>query len=361
MTDADLTRPALDDPSGPRTTLRISGPADLLDALPRMFGYLPAHSAVLVALRPPRGRIALTLRVDLPRRDGEAGCARLLAGHAQRAGATSAVLVVYDERTDGGGELWRGASLARAMRTALRRRGGVRLDDALSVRGGRWRSLMCLEQGCCPPAGQPLRGPDAPSSAAVALAAQGAAVLPDRAALVASVAGPAGERWHHLREAQDATASALAARIESGTALEEVRAETVARFRAAAEAGLPAPPLADRDAARLTVGLVDIAARDEVLSWAAEPDTDALLALLLDLTRRAVPPFDAPVATTLAWLAHARGDGTLANVAVDRALDSDPDYSLARLVAAGLAAGLHPDHVRGVSRETRRAPDGTFT
>ena len=87
-----------DGPAGGSAVVRIGGPGDLLDALPRMLGYVPTGSAVLVALRPPRGRVALTMRVDLPVRRHEGSCARLLAGHAQRAGATSAVLVIYEPK-----------------------------------------------------------------------------------------------------------------------------------------------------------------------------------------------------------------------------------------------------------------------
>ena len=77
--------------------IRVSGPADLLDALPRMLGYRPADSLVLVALRPPRSRIGLTIRIDLPPPEGAAACAGMLAGHAERNGATSAILVLYDD------------------------------------------------------------------------------------------------------------------------------------------------------------------------------------------------------------------------------------------------------------------------
>ncbi|MGZ4593475.1 MAG: DUF4192 family protein, partial [Actinomycetes bacterium] len=154
MTDAELTRRSFLDPAGARTTLRISGPEDLLDALPRMLDFVPTRSAVLVALRPPRGRVALTMRIDLPLRPQEVASARHLAGHAQRAGATSAILVVYDDWHDG--RRWRGAALTRAVRVALRERGGLRLSDALAVDAGRWRSLLCSDNGCCPPAGRPL-------------------------------------------------------------------------------------------------------------------------------------------------------------------------------------------------------------
>lgn len=350
MTDADVTRPTHHE-AAPARTFRISGPEDLLDVLPRMLGYVPSHSAVLVALRPPRGRVLLTLRVDLPARSAEASCARLLAGHAQRAGATSAVLVLYDDSAASvSGTRWRGASLTREVRSALRSRGGVRLSDALAVCGGRWRSLLCPDEGCCPPVGRALRSSEDPSAAGVALAAEGAGVLPDREALVASVAAPVGPRCSDLLDLYERVASQLAVRVESGAAVAELRAETVALFGSAVEQAAQGVPQSDAAAARLVVGLTDVTARDTVLGWTAREDTDGLLALLLDLAGRAVEPYDAPVVTALAWVAHARGDGTLANIAVDRALRSDPDYSMAHLVAAGLEAGLHPQHIREVSR-----------
>jgi hypothetical protein len=331
--------------------VRIGGPGDLLDALPRMLGYVPTDSAVLVALRPPRGRVTLSMRVDLPDRRHEISCARLLAGHAQRVGATSAVLVIYDDRPAPSAHQWRGASLAREVRAALRQRGGLRLTDAVVVSEGRWRSLLCKDTGCCPHEGQPLRDDSRPSAAVAALVADGAVALPSRAALAASVSGPSGPAAAELARLQAAAAEKLAARMEAGEPVAEVRAETVALFRAALDRSPSAQLLSDEGAARLLAGLVDIGARDVVLGWAGEQDTERLLALLLMLAPRAVDPLEAPVLTALAWVAYARGDGTLANIAVERALASDPGYTMARLVASGLDAGLHPEHVRAVSRE----------
>ncbi len=337
--------------SADRPLLRISGPGDLLDVLPRMLGYVPRHSAVLVALRPPRSRLVMTMRVDLPPARQEAVCARVMAGHAQRAGATSAVLVVYDDRPGGGGP-WRGASFTRAMRVALRQRGGLRLDDALAVRDGRWRSLLCRDEGCCPPTGLSLRAPDDVSAAAAALALEGAAALPDREALVASLAAPTGERAERLAR--------LFVRL-TGWALDP--ASALRAFSAAVEDRRDGRSPSDEQAARLVLSLADFGVRDAVLSRAAEPDTDALLALLIDLAAVATPPFDPPPLATLAWVAYARGDGTVANIAVERVLSSDPTYSLGLLIASGLDAGLHPSHLREVSRAVGRelasAPDGT--
>jgi hypothetical protein len=338
--------------------IRISGPGDLLDALPRMLGYVPTDSAVLVALRPPRSRVTLTMRVDLPPRSQEAGCARLLAGHAQRAGATAAVLVIYDDRPRSATGR-RGASLMREVRTALRQRGRLRLADAVVVREGRWRSLLCRDQRCCPPEGQPLRDAAQPSALAAALVAEGAAALPSRAALVASLAAPSGSAAADLARLQSGAADELAARIEAGESVTDVRTETIELFRAALTGPLAGDPPSDALAARLLAGLADIGARDVVLGWAGDPDTDGLLALLLALAPRAVDPFEAPVLTALAWVAYARGDGSLANIAVERALSSDPGYPMAQLVASGLESGLHPRHVRAVSRDVAREAGGS--
>jgi hypothetical protein len=362
MTDARSSETAGDEPmddAGPGAdsatlTVRISGPGDLLDALPRMIGFVPAASAVLVALRPPRGRVTLTMRVDLPVRRQEASTARLLAGHAQRAGATSAVLVIYDDRPPPVGRRWPGASLTREVRAALRNNGALRLEDAVLVSNGRWRSLMCKDPSCCPADGRPLREPSRPSAFTAELVARGAMALPSRAALIASVAGPSGPAAAAIARLQAVAAEELADRMEAGEPVDVVRAETVALFRAALVASAAWAPLSDKCVARLLAGLVDIGARDVVLGWAGEQDTDDLFSLLLALAARAVEPLDAPVLTALAWVAYARGDGGLANVAVERALSSDPDYTMALLVASGLDAGLHPKYVRAVSREVGR-------
>lgn len=330
--------------------IRVSGPADLLDALPRMLGYRPADSLVLVALRPPRSRIALTIRIDLPPPEGAVACAGMLAGHAERNGATSAILILYDDAADPGRrDPWR-AGLVEAVRAELTGR-GMALTDALLVSRGRWRSWLCDDPRCCPPAGRPLRPDDQPSAFAAALAVEGKRALPDREALARSVGPPGPELRAVMEPALARVADALARRVAAGEALADVRAETVATFAGVLRRYPRHPHLEPDEAARMLLGLVDVQARDEVLGWAARPDTDALLALLIELTRRAVPPDDAPAASALAWVAYARGDGTLANVALDRALGSDPGYSMARLVREGLDRGIHPRYLRQVSRE----------
>jgi len=107
--------------------------------------------------------------------------------------------------------------------------------------------------------------------------------------------------------------------------------------------------LAASELADLAVGLLDIRMRDAVLVRAAD-DSEALLSLLLTIARATVPPDDAPVCTLLAVTAWVRGDGALANIALDRAQATDPAYSLATLIRIGLDRAVPP---REVSRWLR--------
>jgi hypothetical protein len=67
-----------------------------------------------------------------------------------------------------------------------------------------------------------------------------------------------------------------------------------------------------------------------------------------------VPPSDAHVCALVAWVAYARGEGALANVALDRALAGQPDHSLALLLRSCLDAGLPPGEIRSMARATEQ-------
>ena len=62
-----------------------------------------------------------------------------------------------------------------------------------------------------------------------------------------------------------------------------------------------------------------------------------------DLTRLAPAGYIAGPASLLAFTAWQHGDGALANVALDRALADDDEYSMAQLLRQVLAAGASPD------------------
>ncbi len=104
--------------------------------------------------------------------------------------------------------------------------------------------------------------------------------------------------------------------------------------------------LSDESAARLGWALTDLEVRDRAMGLGVGPTAAAAEALWTELVRRLPAPLDAAPATLLAATAWARGDGTTAGIALDRALGSQPAYALARLLEQGLAAGLPPAAVR---------------
>ena len=70
------------------------------------------------------------------------------------------------------------------------------------------------------------------------------------------------------------------------------------------------------------------------------------LRLLLNLTRLARRGYVAAPATLLAFAAWQCGNGALANVALDRALDDDLRYSLAHIIREAVNCGTPPSMAR---------------
>jgi len=326
-------------------TARLSGPGEILAALPSLCGFPPTESLVALSLRGPRKRIGLTARVDLPDPADEREVAAMCADRMQADGAAHVVLAVYSDRG-------RRPALVDAVRDACAER-RTAVFEALHVERGRWSSYSCAGP-CCPPGGTPL--PTATPALALIeaeAAASGRVVLASRDELVRSVAPPAPPlRALAGRQVEQAAEHWARDRRENGLAASRRATLALARdLLDAVEAGRDVEPA---DGCRLAVGLSDVRARDE-LATLLLTRSDELLSLLLQVARQVPPPHDAPVCTLLAWVAHARGDGALANVALDRALDGTPDYALALLLRTALDAGVLPDEVRALARATRDA------
>ena len=231
----------------------------------------------------------------------------------------------------------------------------VEVLDAYLSRGTRWWSYLCTDTRCCPAAGTELT--DGTSAAAGVLAAEavwrGSATMPDRAALVASiepdavaVAAAAAATLEEVGRIGDA--SWLADTSWSPEAVLELARSLLGRYRAGR------PGISGGQAARLRAGLRDVLVRDEIATWGLDPDPEGLLSLLTDLAR-ACPPEDAAAACTLlAWVAYLHGNGSLANVALDRALAVEGDYSMALLLDDALDRALPPTAIRYITDSVAR-------
>ena len=321
---------------------RLSGPGEILAVLPSLCGFPPQESLVLLSLRGPRKRLGLTARVDLPGPSGEDDLAALCAYRMAGDGASWVVVAVLT----GHGRRER---LVDAVGDALHDR-GIGVLEALHVSDGRWTSYTC-EAACCPTAGTPV--PAAPPVLGLVQAEQvatGRVVLPSREDLVSSLAPPAllaaAAAEQHLEQAAQAW---LRSRAEHGAVA--ARRSTLDHVQALLDRVAAGTPVGPVDAAVVTVGLADLQARDAVATLILTREQE-LLSLLVQVARQVVAPADAPVCTLVAWTAYARGDGALANVALDRALAGQPDYSLALLLRSCLDGGVHPDEVRSLARGT---------
>lgn len=324
----------------PAEVIRVSSPASLLAAVPVLLKFEPSEpSIVVIGTVPPCSAVAVALRYDI----GSLRCAAALARHAASLlgaqGITSACAVGY-----GPAEV---VTLAADALRAQFAETGIAVPELLRVQDNRYWSYVCTDPVCCPPDGTPFDPKAHPITRKYA-----DRVLASRDALAATVAPVTGEAAESMRKATRAArrrASRLAARAGKSER---------ARRRALREAGLQAVAGAitlyrsggrlesHKDAAWLAMSLESLQVRDDAWSRMLPEHRQAHLQLWTDLTTLARPGYaDAP-ASLLAFCAWQDGDGALANVALDRALADNPDYSMASLIRDALDAGAPPSMAR---------------
>ena len=327
-------------------SLGVGSPAALLAVVPHLLGFAPEDSLVVLGAGPPRGRIHVTFRFDLPdppAPDATAAIAAHTVTLLSRQELTMAVVIGY-----GPGPLV--TPLADALRHAAAEI-GLELRDVLRVDEGRYWSYLCREPSCCPAEGVPFDTAAHPAGAA--MATSGREVLTSRDALAATIApvtGPAAEAMERETRRVERIAATFIA-TTTGTDLP-------ARGRPVTDRGLKAVQAAITtyreggsiegagQFAWLTFVLASLRVRDD--AWARmDPDhRDAHLRLWTDLTRRAQPGYIAAPASLLAFTAWQTGNGALANLALDRALADDPGYSMAQLLRDVIDTGAPPSMAR---------------
>lgn len=353
--DADLLSGRPPGPLG----VRIRDIGEIAAGLPHLLGFRPQESVVLLSLGGVSGRrVGLTVRADIPQPEHNRELARLLSRSLSTDNPDSALVLVVSETADDeylGNRALPHHDLVGEMCRALSRL-AVPVGDVVLVRDGRWWSYDCPDHCCDPGAGTPL--PAGVTELEVAAIATGTVVEPDRDALVARITGPPGGD----RGAMAAACARVA--VEFSAAVRDVGPEAVAAesWVAVRDAAARCRPgagglLPDEEVARVVWGLRDGEVRDQALGLALGRDAAAAEQLWTECTRRAPAPLDAAPATLLAVCAWLRGDGALANVALTRALDSEPGYGLAGLLARALAACVTPADLRALLSEARDRPD----
>jgi hypothetical protein len=312
--------------------VRLDGPDELVQAVPYLLGFHPAESLVLVGLR--AARVTVTMRVDLGAEPAALVADRLVAA-LDSAGADEAVAVVYSERWPAD-EARPFLDLVAAVGVTAVQHGIALIDGYLVSAGRRW-SYRCADESCCPSDGVPVT--DVPGVFAAHATVAGLVALPSREDVVAQL-DPVPDRAR-LEDRIGAQVSAAVQAGLDGRLASHVRSVKRAIFAAARLADRGAAPVTDEVVARFGVALADLGIRDSV--WMAVDDGRLSgQSLWRDLARRLPPPYDAGPLFLVGWAAWRAGNGTLACIAAERAVHSDPGYSAADLLLAAVHRGVDP-------------------
>jgi hypothetical protein len=317
----------------PTARVTLHTPTDLLAAVPYLLGFHPADSVVVVGLSGTR--VLFTARADLPPPQAPPDLASALASQFAEVLAgqrvDTALVIGYGDGTAVTGTVF-------VLRDILRGH-GVPVGEMLRAHGGRYWSYLCESVQCCPAEGTPYDVTRTEVAAAATYAGQVA--LPDRAALERSLAPVEGAERRAMERATEQAAGDLAGGLEPAGDRRRAGARALAlAVRRHTDGGR----LTDDELARLTLLLVHTDVRD--LCWAritvAGDRLQAHVELWRDVTRRARADLVAAPATLLGYATWRGGNGALAWIAVQRALEADPAYSLARLLGEALDRALPP-------------------
>jgi hypothetical protein len=330
-----------------KNVVRISAPSDLICTITAMLGFRPRNSVVIICVSDEGRRLGLVMRFDLVVETEPHRFADIVAQRIAMADADAAFIVVFSDQPCDGSR----SGVARLPHLELV--GAVMdttrvLEAILTADDDRWWSYLCDDEpGCgCGSGGVVDWRSASATSVAAAYAMAGHAPLPDREAVTRSVALVLD------RSARQAARTAIAAELQRHRQVARVSRRVAIRSllgQLLEQRVDPRALLSDADVVTFAALTDDVVVRDEVLVRAADPDVaEEIVGLLRDLAQRVPPPYDAPLCTMLAWVAYSCGDGVIANIALERALASDPKYSLALLTQDALDRQVPPRLLRAV-------------
>lgn len=318
---------------------QLNRPGALIAAVPAVLGFAPEKSLVLVTII--GGEMGAVLRVDLS--EGFFSALPDALGHlsdmAAAADADAAIAVIVDEQSIDCpmcADLYRDVSdeLGEALSDHGIELFAVHVVDRVAA-GGRWH---CADG--CGNAGVV----EDPESSPVTMAAvlDGRRLYARRADLVEVVAVTDARRAEALRPVIEKRSAAVDYR---GRPDSEVR-DDVEHAVACATGSSEGAPLPDDDVVRLACAVADSRVRDTLYALAVGQHAAAAESAWASLTRTLPAPWRVEALVLLAFSAYARGDGPLAGVALQAALEVDSAHRMAGMLDAALQAGMRPDRIR---------------
>lgn len=317
-------------------------PLEIVEALPRLIGYVPHRSLLLVAMGSPENpdgplRMRTAARFDLPTSQEDAAgltdAVRHVLTEGPLRGTPCLLAVLWDERLDL--PIEQAEQIASAVVGWTHAHTTTRVHTLVTVTAQKVLGWTHEEHGPVP-VSRPRQ--ETTSVLQTELVADGRAAAADRDALGASILPteharpldqdmPAPEQmqqvWHRLLTHDAVPTSDL-----------HVLAAAVTDQYTGSAIGSRILGLGEGDPNGLDLGpSLTMAQRFRMLSH-------------LRATCRSVIVTGADLHAVTALTAWSVGDGTLANLAVDHALHLDAHHRMAALVASALRAGIDPPPVR---------------
>ncbi len=339
-----------DDDGAPYDTERVSvsGPGGLVAALPGLLGFVPEDSMVLVLLGgETRKDMVAALRQDL---------SALLAHPAALVDVVrrlrvmreteefDVLVVLVDGEWDGDEPEACHELLVDALLDGL---DGSPIEIAGAVVASAVRAdAPWAEVGC---GGRRGTVPDPGASALTAAhVLRGRTVHGSRAEIEALLEQDGPAERDALFDQIGRCAGAVFTRRQFGgdEALRDEFAAVVAAVETVARGDDPLP----EQAARVALALGCTPVRDAAMGLTMGERAAAACRLWALLARRLDGVLRAEASALFAFGAYAKGDGTVAGVGVDAALDARPGHVLASLLDEALQVGIHPARVREIGR-----------
>ncbi|MBU3643539.1 MAG: DUF4192 domain-containing protein [Candidatus Nanopelagicaceae bacterium] len=307
----------------------VKTPHDLLAAVPFLIGYHPTDSLVLISVK--SDSLEMAMRIDFPKNPPE-GSYQLLASHLKRDNSEGALIVAYEPADSlAGPEVLHNVADAVASLD-------IPIRELMLVRNNHWRSLLCSDDKCCPPEGNQIE--EFVNSRIAAEQVASGKVLPfsDSEGLTHSISATI------LAKDLNWNAQVVGFRVDpDANNLNELQRDGAESILLLADFYSQNGFCKDYDLmARVLGRLSEIQVRDFALGCHTDQTINSYWAMWRDLLRIAPPKFVAPVASVFASIAYENGEGALAHRALDRAIEDDPEYSLARLLRRVFSSGWPP-------------------
>lgn len=289
----------------------------------------------------------MAMRVDYPSIDvaNSTESFDALVYHLVREGAQGALVVAYvpDGRDDG-------LQILEYVSIALTRV-EIPIRESLLIAGGRWRSVLCTDQDCCPSEGNEL--PEITTSRiAVEQVADGRPMpYGNREGMADSIAAlPLADDPEFAAQVEEYRIDPESDQIQKAQRNGALAVlDLASRFIAGS---LGRDIAGDQKLSALVLGsLSDIQVRDFALGSHDDESIEVYWAMWRYLTRIAPHGNVAPVASLLAALSYEKGEGALAQRSLDRALGDDPSYSLAGLLRRVFSAGWPPESFAAMRKD----------